>query len=632
MQVCFVALPYQNIENPVLSLSLLQAILDKHGLSSRIFYANMHFAESIGLEHYYTIARSATYREALLGEFIFATVAFGAEQAPYLQFLELEIKPHLAPAQYAQLLRSISVNLQAARSFVEQTVQQVLEANPAIVACASTTQQNCACLAFCKMLKARAPHILTVMGGPNCERAMGAELARSFPFVDYVISGEADSFFGDFCSKLLQGQRHFPEYPMIFTAAYQNPELSGYTQDLNQMPYPNFDDYFAALAEFKYKKYIQPGLLIETSRGCWWGMQHPCVFCGMNGASRCFRQKSPERALAEYSWLYEKYQVRNFFAVDCILSMDYFQQVLPALGRLPLNLMYEIKTNLTPEQITALAQAHIRWAQPGIESLQDDLLQLMNKGNKAIRHIEVLRELSEAGIRACWLALCCFPGEQEHWFAEQLRCFELITHLQPPDILFRLRYDRFSVYEQKREQYNLQLQAAPAYRYIYPEYVQLDELAYFFVDAREQAPVYGAAFTKPSHRQTFEFIRRWQASFASPLRDRLEYKQVEGVLEVLDLRAIAVKAFYTLDACQTAVALACRQSTSRRKLEAQLSSSFTAEQIEAAKSFLLEHKLLLQIGDDLLFLPVNGPINLPPADDPPAGNVDFIAYLREAGA
>ena len=55
MQVCFVALPFQNIENPALSLSILQGCLKRENISSKIIYANLEFAELIGLDAYLSL-------------------------------------------------------------------------------------------------------------------------------------------------------------------------------------------------------------------------------------------------------------------------------------------------------------------------------------------------------------------------------------------------------------------------------------------------------------------------------------------------------------------------------------------------------------------------------------------------
>ena len=40
---------------------------------------------------------------------------------------------------------------------------------------------------------------------------------------------------------------------------------------------------------------VRPQIPLETSRGCWWGMKHHCIFCGLNGKQMAFQDKSPDR-------------------------------------------------------------------------------------------------------------------------------------------------------------------------------------------------------------------------------------------------------------------------------------------------------------------------------------------------
>jgi magnesium-protoporphyrin IX monomethyl ester (oxidative) cyclase len=63
-------------------------------------------------------------------------------------------------------------------------------------------------------------------------------------------------------------------------------------QDLDGLPYPTFDDYFAQLRTTSFAKRVLPALVMETSRGCWWGAKHHCTFCGLNAEGMAFRSKS----------------------------------------------------------------------------------------------------------------------------------------------------------------------------------------------------------------------------------------------------------------------------------------------------------------------------------------------------
>ena len=157
-------------------------------------------------------------------------------------------------------------------------------------------------------------------------------------------------------------------------------------RDMDALPTPDYDDYFEALRASTLSTLIRPGLLAESSRGCWWGEKSHCTFCGLNGTGMKYRSKSPERVLTELAELSRRYGVNGIQFVDNILDMSYFRTMLPRLaaegGRYAL--FYETKANLKREQVKLLAEAGVRWIQPGIESLDDNVLRLIGKGNSTL--------------------------------------------------------------------------------------------------------------------------------------------------------------------------------------------------------------------------------------------------------
>jgi radical SAM superfamily enzyme YgiQ (UPF0313 family) len=55
--------------------------------------------------------------------------------------------------------------------------------------------QHVASLALARRIKERFPAAIIGFGGANCEAEMGLQLHRSFDFIDFVCSGEADLSF-----------------------------------------------------------------------------------------------------------------------------------------------------------------------------------------------------------------------------------------------------------------------------------------------------------------------------------------------------------------------------------------------------------------------------------------------------
>src|SRR5437764_1877447 len=69
---------------------------------------------------------------------------------------------------------------------------------------------------------------------------------------------------------------------------------------------------------------VEPTLLFETSRGCWWGEKAHCTFCGLNGATMSYRAMRREKALDLFASLFE-YADRcsRFNCVDNIMAKNY---------------------------------------------------------------------------------------------------------------------------------------------------------------------------------------------------------------------------------------------------------------------------------------------------------------------
>lgn len=73
-----------------------------------------------------------------------------------------------------------------------------------------------------------------------------------------------------------------------------------------EIPTPNYDGFFERLTDSAARDWVEPKLIVEGSRGCWWGEKHHCTFCGLNGSFMEFRGKSPARFEREIMELVER--------------------------------------------------------------------------------------------------------------------------------------------------------------------------------------------------------------------------------------------------------------------------------------------------------------------------------------
>ncbi|NDD30827.1 MAG: RiPP maturation radical SAM protein 1, partial [Proteobacteria bacterium] len=365
--IVFVSMPVIDLQRPNLGLSLLKAILTRAGHSVCVRYPVFSFAERVGLRRYLALSSGTrAWRTLLVGDLVFASTAFPdapcriREAAAWM----LEGCAEAAAAQERQL-RDLARH---ARELVFDTAAEIVAMRPRIVGCSSTFQQHVASLALLRRIRELDPTIVTMMGGANCETEMGEATHRLFPWVDHVFSGEADAVIEPLCSAIMRGEtfthsaiRSPLDRQGLVDRADEQPLGRSTVARLDTLPPPDFDDYFDALHASCLGRAIDVGLPVETSRGCWWGAKHHCTFCGLNGGGMAFRSKSPEKAIGEMLDLSKRYGVTNLEVVDNILDMRYIGPVTDALSAAapPLNIFYEVKSNLTPAQVAACARAGV---------------------------------------------------------------------------------------------------------------------------------------------------------------------------------------------------------------------------------------------------------------------------------
>ncbi|MFB2982171.1 RiPP maturation radical SAM C-methyltransferase [Microseira sp. BLCC-F43] len=538
-----------------------------------------------------------------------------------------------------------------APAFVDRVAQAILAQKPRIVSCTSTFGQHVASLALLRRIRELAPEVITLIGGANCEGVMGLATKRAFDWVDFVFSGEGDTLFYDLCRKLLDFGRNvsaaeLPEGAIgvgNMNGKSSPPRASVW--DMDRVPIPDYDDYFEAIQTSQISAYIHPGLPVQTSRGCWWGQVHHCTFCGLNGASMAYRSKSPDRVVQEFDYLAKRYNVTNFIVVDNILDLKYIKTVLPELAKADQSyqLFFETKVNLQREQMATLAAAGIRHIQPGIESMHDEVLKLMDKGTTAIMNVQFLKWARELGIFVGWNFLWGLPKEQDEWYAEMAQWLPLITHLQPPGF-GRIQYHRFSPYFQRPQEFGLDLEPYWTYAYVYPLPPDLlTDLAYYFEDKNRDSMT-AELKKRPGLRAARAAVVRWNQLWSQLGFGDSETKQKAPTLsqtddgqqiKILDTRPVAVKMLYLLQGLESWIYRLCdRARSSRNLLEAirnEYQSDMSWDDIKPAIDKLRNDKLLLELNGKFLSLAVKqpvAPIPNTPAESP-GGYIDIVQYQLE---
>ncbi len=535
-RVALVNMPFASSRYPSIQLGLLQAILARHHIAATTHYFNLRFGARLGWEVFEIFCRQTP---RLLGDWVFARAAFG-ESAPnpwlYLDLYRLELKAFAArfgrELEYLARLRE-----REAPSFVEECLDAVEWDEYDVVGFSSIFAQNTAALALARLLKSRYPRLITVFGGANFEDEMGLEYLRAIPWIDYAVTGEGDVAFPALLKRIASGDAT-PELPGVARRTVDGVSFGGRAptvQDLDQLPDPDYADYFgiAAAVGLPARVLRQPVKLpYESARGCWWGAKHHCTFCGLNGMGMAYRSKSPARVLAGFAELAGRYGIHDFVAVDNILDMRYVRQVFGVLADRPraYSFFHEVKANLTREQLDLLAQGGITSIQPGIESLNTRLLQLMRKGTTAIQNVCLLKWARHFGMEVLWNLLVGFPGECAEDYERQMAVLRLIPHL-PPAYGGAIELHRFSPYYTEAETLGIRnVRPDTAYGHIYPSTLDFDRIAYFFeFEALE-------TLSREAHEPLYQHILWWRRVWGRAGAPFLTYRRDAEQLIVTDGR------------------------------------------------------------------------------------------------
>ena len=586
--VVFVVMPFADFSRPAIGVSLLEATARERGYTAAIEYCNLAFADRIGGSAYGMIS-SGLAPDLLVGEWVFAEEVFGDRIPPGEDFLERVMASEVGP----ELLTSIAGARSAARAYLDDCVGRVMAHRPRIVGFTTTFHQTCACLALAKRLKALRDPPLVVFGGANCEGEMGAQLLDTAPWIDAVFCGEADESFPRFLD-LTFGGEPAPVAGVLTRDGPREATRSLPVTDLDGLPIPDYDEYFAQAAVSEQCREAASHVVVETSRGCWWGVRHHCTFCGLNGDTMAFRSKSPQRAFDEILWLARRHGLSRVGCVDNILDMRYIETLFPMLADsgLELEMFYEVKANLRYDHLVKLHRGGIRQIQPGIESFSNRVLKLMDKGVSGLQNVQLMRWCEELGIECSYNILAGFPGEPPEEYERMAELIPLLEHLEPPLSTARLRLDRFSPFHANSEHYGFRrMRPARAYFYVFPlGRREMSRLAYFFDYDYDDERI-PETYLEPVMQAVSGWWRRRADEERRPCLDA----EADGdAIVVRDTREVATAAEHRLEGVEALVYARCDRAATVQTLVQDEAIGADEEAVRDALDRLAADRLLVE--------------------------------------
>jgi ribosomal peptide maturation radical SAM protein 1 len=322
-----------------------------------------------------------------------------------------------------------------------------------------------------------------------------------------------------------------------------------------------------------------------------------------------FRSKSPRRALDELEYLVGRWRLTQVEVVDNILDMKYFHDMLPALARARRDwqIFYEVKANLSRDQVRLLRDAGVNRIQPGIESLSDHVLKLMRKGTTALRNIQLLKWGKEHDIIVEWNILYGFPGETREDYVKMLELLPAIRFLRPPCATGPIRLDRFSPYHNASADFGLtRVRPLSTYRYLYPfDEESLQRIAYYFdFDYEPDTDPTGYA------AEVIAYARDWKTN---PETGTLgSSRRSDGSLAIVDTRSDTTVGTLVLTGLEQAAYEFCDTLHTGASVIGHLHDSFpdiafSDQQVYAFLESLVSNRLMVTDGTNYLSLAIQAP-------------------------
>ncbi|MDH5682487.1 MAG: RiPP maturation radical SAM C-methyltransferase [Spirochaetota bacterium] len=579
MDVLFILPPFSPENSPSLGLSLLKACLKEKNISSRIHYSNLFYMNNI---HELYDKMSFTSGHYLLFEHIFSPQAF-----PELKHKHIQFEQDFKDTEFATSIDGVTIKTSEvidlrdkAGDFLRKLAEDICSQNPGIIGIQSNFHQVCFAIALAKHIKSINPKAITVMGGFNCVESMGREILNLTDSIDYIFSGEAEEAFTDFCVNALKHKK-FPDTPYISCEKIHN---------LNSLPYPDFDDYFEQIRQVYMGKKIR--LAFEAGRGCWWGQIRQCIFCAINGPTVNSRSKSVDRIQEELDYLSRKYQIGTIYPTDYILPRDMTSFVKD--NNIIDEFYFEIKPNLSFNNLYILKKNKLSLCQPGIESLNDRLLTILNKGTNAAGNIRFLRDCKSLRIRAMWNIIHHIPGEEADDYREMLKLFPFIIHLVPPLFTNSIVLQRYSLMFENHRDYNIRnFKPYKYYHYAFPENSNFWNLAFYFEGEYENA------FKDESLKRDFiNSVQYW-----------MDYHKDKAVLLnliklnseaylVIDTRGHFEQIYYLLDKTDISIINFTFDIRTTKEVDIFLKDQFLADRF----NYLLDKGMILKVGERYVHL------------------------------
>lgn len=302
----------------------------------------------------------------------------------------------------------------------DQWVDLILETGARVVGFSCQVSAFFMSLRLARMIKARDPDILTIVGGPQVASYQDPEGVLALGFVDVVVHGEGEYTLEEIL------RRHAAGRPLVgcpgASVRHEGRRVEGparpVERNLDVFPLTDFSDY-------DFHSYVDSTILpVTTSRGC----VNACNFCAEALFWQRFRGRSGQRMFEEVSTHFERYpHLEGVYFQDSLVNglvreiVDFGERLIASGMKIRWGGKAIVHKDMTYERAKSLVDSGCTHLSFGLEAYSTHVL--YDIGKRAARGTdadEVVRNVARAGLRATYNFMFGLPGETEQDFQDTL--------------------------------------------------------------------------------------------------------------------------------------------------------------------------------------------------------------------
>ncbi|TVQ97598.1 MAG: radical SAM protein [Desulfovibrionales bacterium] len=645
LPVLLVSPPWALFNRPSIQLGTLKAFLRQRFPELPVQAAHFHLqaAAGIGFPLYQAVSE-----RSWIAESVSAALLYPEQHADVQGVFDRESRGN-------RLISTVGLNRLARRldQVLERFIQRIDWAGLGLFGVSASLCQTTAALLLIRRVKRQHPRLPVVIGGASFSGSRSENLLALFPEIDHLVQGEGEMALAELAEQYCRPEASVTGKPARSGAGFAANRL---IPDLDQLPQPDFDEYFHLVRSLAPETRFFPVLPVEASRGCWWqarsgpgqrnlpvagdnlqnrgqvpgdkALREPddaahsrclsecssgvfsggCVFCNLNLQWTGYRCKSPDRVAGEIDALTSKHKVLSVAFMDNLLPRKGAEELFAKLAGTGKNfrLFAEIRADTPLALLQAMYRAGTRELQVGIEALSTHLLRRMNKGVSALRNIEMMRHCEAMGMHHGGNLLLRFPGSTPQEVTETLAVIQGIRAYRPlKPVAFWLGLD--SPVHRAPERSGIRCTGNHCYWFsLFPEHVARG--LGFLVQGYRGGQIRQRRIWAPVRRR----LREWERDYAALMRECqgrggyrpiLGYQDGRDFLVIVQRRVGAPNVLHRLTAVSRDVYLYCRTIRSRQRIQAAF-PALPAEKLDGFLRMMQDKGLMIEEANRFLSLAI----------------------------